>query len=59
MFIIGKDYKDADGALQVMIGKENFSLVNEYFNNYLAVCYNDETLKFENNKAAAAEKQLL
>lgn len=59
MFIIGKDYKDADGALQVMIGKENFSLINEYFNNYLAVCYNDETLKFENNKVAAAEKQLL
>ena len=29
MFIIGKDYKDADGALQVMIGKENFSLINE------------------------------
>ena len=59
MFIIGKDYKDADSALQVMIGEKNFSLINEYLNKYLAVCYDDEILKIENDKVAEGEKQLL
>lgn len=48
MFIIGKDIKNCDVALRMMIGDENFSLINDYFNNYYAVCYNDQDLKIKN-----------
>lgn len=59
MFIVGKKLEECDGALRVMIGDENFTLINNYFNSYYAVCYNDQDLKIKNENVAKAERRLL
>lgn len=45
MFIIGNEINNCNEVIRIMIGDNNINLINDYFNNYYAVCYNDQELK--------------
>ena len=59
MFIIGKNLDNCDDVVSMMIGEENFNLINDYLNNYYSVCFNDQELREKNYKVRQEEKRLL